>query len=571
MDATIPNNPLIRQLQDIDPSLGLAVLDSSFRYLWMNEVQKAEYKKLRGKPISIPAKEPCYKLWNDFKAPCSWCPIVKSLSESEQRIHFGTVASPNVKDRKLEYSDISAIPLKYPGVTYFLEVIRVVTDRESETEQRLLSTIDKIDTLSVVLSKIREPEIFLDALLLFLVASDGLAYDKGEMYILKASSKKNPELIFRERKTIESSACSTTFNEYCKFLRLAVSTEQISDTWLKFHDYIRTEQQPKAQDIDITGFSPACRPPNRPFAIDHQRAGVFLRDPERHLTALLIVHLNPYRQLFRVDELALLSLLGLRVGSALSTLTLFQQWQNAINNIEEKYGGVNLKEMPELFMSGLQLGHDIFAPWGQIKTSIETLEAKVKTHPDPAVKMALESLRFGKRFMDMCAKLTFDSFKLKETHPGKVHPAKIAGEVVDILSMWSRESKVTIRNLIDKNLEVYADEKHVMRIFYNVGRNALDVLDNITHRSPLLEITSAVRGQFAEITFHDNGPGVRDDLKKEILRPFFTTKGEEGHGLGLSLVVDLLKENHGTLRLETVWGFWTRFIICLPFKTGNTQ
>ena len=60
----------------------------------------------------------------------------------------------------------------------------------------------------------------------------------------------------------------------------------------------------------------------------------------------------------------------------------------------------------------------------------------------------------------------------------------------------------------------------------------------------------AVRDTWLEITVSDSGPGFSETALDQALDPFFTTKGDEGSGLGLSMVYDLTQLAGGTVRLS---------------------
>jgi len=53
------------------------------------------------------------------------------------------------------------------------------------------------------------------------------------------------------------------------------------------------------------------------------------------------------------------------------------------------------------------------------------------------------------------------------------------------------------------------------------------------------------------VTIADNGSGIPADKFPRILEPFFTTKGNRGSGLGLSLVKDVVQQHRGTLRIRS--------------------
>ena len=53
----------------------------------------------------------------------------------------------------------------------------------------------------------------------------------------------------------------------------------------------------------------------------------------------------------------------------------------------------------------------------------------------------------------------------------------------------------------------------------------------------------------------------------KILQPFFTTNHTgQGPGLGLSLAYDIVKAHGGELKVETMEGEGSKFIIRLPMK-----
>ncbi len=63
----------------------------------------------------------------------------------------------------------------------------------------------------------------------------------------------------------------------------------------------------------------------------------------------------------------------------------------------------------------------------------------------------------------------------------------------------------------------------------------------------------------------DTGPGIAPELLPKIFQPFFSTKGpKQGTGLGLNIVLRLVKEAKGALHVHTEPGKGTVFSIYLP-------
>lgn len=62
----------------------------------------------------------------------------------------------------------------------------------------------------------------------------------------------------------------------------------------------------------------------------------------------------------------------------------------------------------------------------------------------------------------------------------------------------------------------------------------------------------------------DTGAGMSADVRQRCLEPFFTTKGDQGTGLGLAMVFGIIKRHQGTLEIESEPGQGTTVRIRLP-------
>ncbi len=79
-----------------------------------------------------------------------------------------------------------------------------------------------------------------------------------------------------------------------------------------------------------------------------------------------------------------------------------------------------------------------------------------------------------------------------------------------------------------------------------------------------IETTVDADGQFVCVSFTDDGPGVPEEIKKQIFQPFFTTKERgEGTGLGLGIAQKIIEKHKGQIRLESRPGR-TRFSVQIP-------
>ena len=80
----------------------------------------------------------------------------------------------------------------------------------------------------------------------------------------------------------------------------------------------------------------------------------------------------------------------------------------------------------------------------------------------------------------------------------------------------------------------------------NLVLNARDACGQRPGRSP---DRAPVQDTWLEFTVDDTGPGFSTEALDHALDPFFTTKGGEGSGLGLSMVYDMTKLAGGRVTL----------------------
>src|SRR5882724_8854226 len=82
---------------------------------------------------------------------------------------------------------------------------------------------------------------------------------------------------------------------------------------------------------------------------------------------------------------------------------------------------------------------------------------------------------------------------------------------------------------------------------------------------------TSVEEENAVIRVRDNGAGMTESVRQRCLEPFFSTKGERGTGLGLSMVYGIIERHRGKLDIESAPGQGTTFIIRLPIADASAM
>lgn len=115
-------------------------------------------------------------------------------------------------------------------------------------------------------------------------------------------------------------------------------------------------------------------------------------------------------------------------------------------------------------------------------------------------------------------------------------------------------SRVLVKKSIDISVEyrgnklsAYCMDADIMQLLINLIDNSIYWLE--VQNNPIKQIHIIVDGNLSTLIFSDNGCGINDEDKDYIFDSFYSTKGEEGRGLGLYISQRLLERNGNSIRL----------------------
>jgi signal transduction histidine kinase len=89
----------------------------------------------------------------------------------------------------------------------------------------------------------------------------------------------------------------------------------------------------------------------------------------------------------------------------------------------------------------------------------------------------------------------------------------------------------------------------IQQVVLSIVSNAIDALEGIEKKKIEVSV-NCNEIDFIQIIIQDNGPGIPDHLRQQILKPFLTTKPVgKGTGLGLSVASEILEKHGGYLEI----------------------
>jgi signal transduction histidine kinase len=128
-----------------------------------------------------------------------------------------------------------------------------------------------------------------------------------------------------------------------------------------------------------------------------------------------------------------------------------------------------------------------------------------------------------------------------------------------------KKGNVSLIEEYDESLpRIYAMVGELNQVWTNLIDNALDAMEPAGHGQ--LIIRTEKEHDWAKTSIIDNGPGIPAEIQSRIFDPFFTTKEiGKGTGLGLDVVCRIIKQHHGSIRVQSQPGE-TIFVVCFPIN-----
>ena len=97
----------------------------------------------------------------------------------------------------------------------------------------------------------------------------------------------------------------------------------------------------------------------------------------------------------------------------------------------------------------------------------------------------------------------------------------------------------------------YCSEGEIRQALVNLIGNAIDAMRDGGNLRIHVAPASLNGQEYARITLADTGSGIRKEIRSNLFKQFFTTKGSGGTGLGLWLTRDIVQRNGGKLRFRS--------------------
>lgn len=230
------------------------------------------------------------------------------------------------------------------------------------------------------------------------------------------------------------------------------------------------------------------------------------------------------------------------------------------------------QRLSELGLLAAGIAHEIHNPLGSVRLGVQGLAREIREARITPEQIA-EYMGLIDQEIDNCIAVTRRLLLLARPPSNSMQVVVLGEALTDTLRLL--EFDALGRNIrqncevATKQLRVLADEAEIRMIFLNLVQNAHHAMPD----GGTLDARISEDGGQALIEIADTGIGMDPEHVARIFDPFFSRRadGVAGTGLGLTIVKNFVERMAGEIRVESVPGSGTRFLIRLPLAESAME
>ncbi len=219
-----------------------------------------------------------------------------------------------------------------------------------------------------------------------------------------------------------------------------------------------------------------------------------------------------------------------------------------------------------------KLAHEIKNPLTPIQLTIDNLKSKYEKYIDTS-----EKEKYGKNLTTILAQIRQIENLVNEFSEFARMPKPLFrnNNLVDLVKLninllkkTDETININLSHISKSDLNINCDYEQISRTIFNLIKNSIESIQEKVAKTgdfdKKINIEIKRINHYITINIFDNGIGFTNKIKKEIIKPYYTTK-KKGSGLGLSIVNKIINDHNGDIKFNSDL-IGTNITINLPTK-----
>lgn len=283
----------------------------------------------------------------------------------------------------------------------------------------------------------------------------------------------------------------------------------------------------------------------------HETMGVLYLDT--HSTAKEAIKRTTNMGKFKEDHLAL-------------AIALAHQAALAIEETRYYHAMVQAERLAAIGQTIAALSHHIKNILQGLRSGSEILKLGLQEKNDRLIQ---QGWRVAEKNQAKIYEMVMDMLSYSKEREPALEATKInevVNDVMELLAGRAKDGNVELTAKLGELPIVQVDPEGLHRALLNIMGNAIDAVEE-SEKPKVTVTTSASADGWIRIVIADNGIGIAPQKMQEIFKPFVSTKGAKGTGLGLAVSRKILREHGGDIEVTSEVGNGSEFTLRVPIKS----
>ena len=279
---------------------------------------------------------------------------------------------------------------------------------------------------------------------------------------------------------------------------------------------------------------------------------------ENELLGVLYIDSSVRNYTYSVEQLRLLTAIGLQAGLAIQNAKLYRQ-------------GLQAERLAAIGETTAALSHSIKNILQALRGGANVVEMGIKREDMGQLRKGWDVVdRNLERIYNLTMNLLAFS-KPRQPRRTLVQPRVLIQECLELLApVATRKGVMAVADVADDQPAVPLDPDGLHQVLTNLLTNSLDAVEEGTGLIRVVcRYDAAQKRTILQII--DNGKGIHPNVMRHLFELFHSTKGNRGTGLGLPVAKKIVEEHEGTISVNSKAGEGTTFTISLPAFTEQVD
>lgn len=228
------------------------------------------------------------------------------------------------------------------------------------------------------------------------------------------------------------------------------------------------------------------------------------------------------------------------------------------------------KKIEALVKLAAGVAHEIGNPLNSINIHLDILKHELHAlglDKKSAAHQTVAILAEETKRLDDIVKNFLMATRAKQQQLQIVDLNEVIRHVCGFLQPEIEEKQANLVVQLDENMpKALFDEGRIRQLLINVIKNAIDAIN----AGGDIEVITRAQGKLICLSIKDNGCGIAEYDIERIFDAYYTTK-DQGSGLGLMIVYDIVIQHGGRIEVRSNEGEGTEFTIVFPLRRNKLK